>query len=344
MNAKSTERATIVVLNWNGFKDTKVCIESLLGQDYSDFSVVVVDNGSRDGSVEKLKQLEADLSDDRLHVIYNKKNLGFAGGVNTGIRYALTEEFDAVALFNNDAAADKKWLSSLMAELNTRSEVGIVTGLLLHENGKTIDSTGEQYSVWGMPFPQARNKASTNIPESGFVFGATGGASLYRTALFKKIGLFDERFFAYYEDVDVSFRAQLAGQKVFFTNKAIAYHKQGASSSKIPGFTVYQTFKNIPLLFIKNVPRGLLLPIGCRLFVLYVLIFGNAIKNGAGVPALRGWLASIGHFWSASLWQRFKIQRRKAVSTRYISSIIYPDLPPDQTGMRKLLHRKDTGQ
>ena len=334
----------IVVLNWNGFEDTKACLDSLLLQDYSDFSVVVIDNGSVDGSPERLKQLDADLSDDRLHIIYNKKNLGFAGGVNTGIRYALEHDFDAVALFNNDAVADKGWLGSLVAELNTKPELGIVTGLLLHEDEKTIDSTGEQYSIWGMPFPRSRNKSSANIPESGFVFGATGGASLYRTSLFRKVGLFDERFFAYYEDVDVSFRAQLAGQKVFFTNKAIAYHKQGASSSKIPGFTVYQTFKNIPLLFIKNVPRGLLLPIGCRLFVLYVLIFGNAIKNGAGVPALRGWLASIGHFWSASLWQRFKIQRRKAVSTRYISSIIYPDLPPDQTGMRKLLHRKDTGQ
>ena len=337
-------RAIVVVLNWNGFKDTEKCLNSLLSQDYPDLSVVVIDNGSIDGSPKKLERFKANLSDDRLHIIYNEENLGFAGGVNTGIRYAIENDFDAVALFNNDAIADEKWLSSLVSELEAKPETAILTGLLLHEDGKTVDSTGEQYSIWGMPFPRSRNKSSANIPESGFVFGATGGASLYRTSLFRKVGLFDERFFAYYEDVDVSFRAQLAGQKVFFTNKAIAYHKQGASSSKIPGFTVYQTFKNIPLLFIKNVPWGLLLPIGCRLFVLYVLIFGNAIKNGAGVPALRGWLASIGHFWSASLWQRFKIQRRKAVSTRYISSIIYPDLPPDQTGMRKLLHRKDTGQ
>ena len=121
-----------------------------------------------------------------------------------------------------------------------------------------------------MPFPRNRGERTISSPESDFVCGATGGASLYKTSLFKEIGLFDESFFAYYEDVDISFRAQLAGHKVYFTNKAIAYHKQGATSSKIPGFTVYQTFKNIPLLYTKNVPSGLLLPIGVRLLLLYV--------------------------------------------------------------------------
>jgi hypothetical protein len=88
-------------------------------------------------------------------------------------------------------------------------------------------------------------------------------------------------------------------------------------------------------LFIKNVPTGLLAPIGLRLLVLYPLIFGNAVKHGAGVAALKGWLASIWYFWTHAIWQRIAIQNKKRVSTQYIDSLLLHDLSPDQTGMRK---------
>lgn len=322
----------IVVLNWNGIKDTEKCLDSLLNQSYGDFKILVVDNGSVDDSLERLRKIEK--KNDTVSLVVNKHNMGFAGGVNTGIKFALEHNFDAVALFNNDAEADKDWLLELVKGLKNKN-ASAATGLLLHEDGQTIDSTGDYYSTWGMPFPRNRGDAKNLAPESGFVFSGSGGATLYKTSLFKEIGLFDESFFAYYEDVDVSFRAQLAGHKVYFTNKAIAYHKQGATSSKIPGFTVYQTFKNIPLLYTKNVPAGLLIPIGLRLWLLYVLIFGNAVKNGAGIPALKGWLASIGYFWTKSLWLRFAIQSKKKVPTSYINSIILHDLPPEQTGVRR---------
>ena len=325
-------RVLIVVLNWNGIKDTEKCLDSLLKQDYKHFNILVVDNGSIDGSLERLRQIEK--KNDNISLAVNKTNKGFAGGVNVGIKYALKKEYDAVALFNNDAEADENWLSELVKGLNQKG-TSISTGLLLHEDGKTIDSSGDYYSSWGMPFPRNRGNKTDEAAESGYVFSGSGGASLYRTGLFKEIGLFDESFFAYYEDVDVSFRTQLAGHKIYYTSKAIAYHKQGATSKKIPGFTVYQTFKNIPLLYTKNVPAGLLFPIGVRLFLLYVLIFGNAVKNGAGIPALKGWLASIGYFWTRAIWLRSSIQRYKKVPTSYINSIIVHDLPPEQTGLRK---------
>lgn len=322
----------IVVLNWNGAKDTERCVESLLTQTYDYYDILIVDNGSHDTSATRLRRLAK--AHDKVTLIENETNLGFAGGVNTGIRYALDHAYHSVALFNNDATADKNWLKELMNEM--KGSRAIVTGLLLHDTKKTIDSTGDYYSIWGMPFPRSRGEKTALAPPSGYVFSASGGASLYRTDLFRKIGLFDEVFFAYYEDVDVSFRAQLSGHKVYYTNKAIAYHKQGATSKKIPGFTIYQTFKNLPLLYIKNVPDGLLLPIGLRLFVLYCLFFGNAFRRGVGGFALKGWLASIWYFWTKSLWERFEIQSRKTVKTSYISSLIWHDLPPEQTGMRKL--------
>jgi len=330
----------ITVLNWNGSEDTLNCIESLKNQSYQDFKILVVDNGSKLSDYKNLSVL-SDISN--ITLIRNEKNIGFAGGVNIGIRHAVENKYKYVALFNNDAIADKDWLKKLIEGFSEKDSPSAVTGLLLHEDGKTIDSTGDYYSIWGMPFPRSRGLKTSTAPDSQYVFSATGGATLYKTSLFKEIGLFDESFFAYYEDVDISFRAQLAGHKIYYTKNAIAYHKQGATSKKIPGFTVYQTFKNIPLLYTKDIPAGLLIPIGIRLFVLYWLIFGNAIKNGSGTYALRGWLASVWYFWTKSLWNRFSIQSNKTVPTSYIKSLLWYDLPPEQTGLRKL-RKKFTGK
>lgn len=322
----------VVVLNWNGINDTQECLESLFKQTYKDFKVAVVDNGSADNSVEILNGIAAE--NKKLIVIKNAKNLGFAGGVNSGIQYGISNSYDAIALFNNDAVADKDWLTRLV-EAFSSTKASISTGLLLHRDGKTIDSTGDFYTSWGIPFPRSRGIKTENAPASENVFSASGGGSLYKTSLFKEIGLFDPHFFAYYEDVDISFRTQLAGHTIHYTDKAIAYHKQGATSSKIPGFTVYQTFKNLPLLFWKDVPTKLLFPIGIRFVLMYGLIFANALRHGSFTQAFKGVVASIYYFWTSALWQRFKIQRNRKVSADYIWSILYHDLPPEQTGMRK---------
>jgi len=325
-------RVAIVVLNWNGINDTLACLDSLLSQTYKHFHLVVVDNGSVDNSKELLDKYQLSHS-DVVDVIYNPTNFGFAGGVNTGIEWALSDDFEYVALFNNDAVADKKWLVSLVKAIN-KKDIGMATGLLLHEDGKTIDSTGDWFSKWGLAFPRNRGDTVSKAPEAGEVFGATGGAALYKVALFKDIGIFDEDFFAYYEDADISFRAQLAGWKVVYTPEAVAYHKQGATSSKIPGFTIYQTFKNLPLLFIKNVPRQLLLTIGVRFYLAYWLILLNAIAKGNGKPALKGAGMSF-VLGFKKIGERWQIQKHKKTSAAYIKSILWNDLPPDQTGIRK---------
>jgi GT2 family glycosyltransferase len=327
------KKALIVVLNWNGINDTLECLDSLLAQTYKNFQILVVDNGSADNSKELLTKYQQKHS-DKIDVVYNPRNFGFAGGVNTGIEWALSDDFEYVALFNNDATADKNWLKSLIEAVSV-DKVGIVTGLLLHKDGKTIDSTGDWFSKWGLPFPRNRGDLAEKAPESKEVFGASGGASLYKTALFKDIGLFDDDFFAYYEDGDVSFRAQLAGWKIVYTPKAIAYHKQGATSNKLPGFAVYQTFKNLPLLYIKNVPRKLLIPVGIRFYLAYWLMLANAITKGSAKPALKGaWMGFILGF--KKLGERKDIQKNKRVSSNYIKSIMWNDLPPDQTGIRKV--------
>lgn len=324
-------RVAVVTLNWNGAEDTRACVASLQQQTYEDFHIVVVDNGSTDSDTDEVLD---SLTSDNVTIIRNADNLGFSGGVNPGIRYALEHDYDYVALFNNDAVADKDWLRELEKAARTQKS-GITTGLLLHRDGKTIDSTGDWCSNWGLPFPRDRDKKAADASASSFVFSGSGGGSLYSVEMFREMGVFDEKFFMYYEDTDVSFRAQLYGYTVYYTDQAIAYHKQGASSSKVSGLGVRQAFRNLPTFYIKNMPTALLWSTGPRFVLAYTLMLGNAIKRGNGKYALGGWFAGLAFFWLHGVPMRLRIQRARKVSNDYIRSILWPDLPPDQTGLRK---------
>ena len=337
------DSTAIIIPNWNGLAEIEACVRSLEAQTHT-VTIIVVDNGSVDGSKELVERTFPEVV-----LLPQPKNLGFAGGVNVGIRYALERDFAYIGLFNSDAVADPQWAAGLQATLASQPEAGIVTGLLLHGDGKTIDSSGDWYSIWGLPFPRGRGQLARTADTAGFVFSGSGGASVYRATLLKQIGLFDETFFAYYEDVDISFRAQLAGYKVAYNPAAVAYHERGSASvrmnvtkqtatTKVSGFTVYQTFKNLPLLYYKNVPFGLLTKVGARFYLAYFLIFLNAVKHG------NGWAASKGVFQGIlllphALNQRRKIQSGRRVPVQYIDSILWPDLPPEQTGLRKLRKR-----
>jgi hypothetical protein len=334
MAHKSIGKTAVVIVNYKAVKETLSCIDSIFQQTYKDIHIVVVENGSGDNSAETLRHFQK--KHVTVTILYNNENRGFAGGVNTGISWADKHNYDYVALFNNDAIAEPTWLEKLVRQADTHDSYGIVTGLLLHSDGKTIDSTGEQLSIWGLAFPRDRHKKTTTAHDSGLVFGGTGGASLYRMTTLRAIGLFDETFFAYFEDVDISFRVQLAGWKVYYESGAIAYHKQGMTSSKMPGFTVYQNFKNLPLVLAKNVPHGLLFSIYIRFWPAYFLMLGNAIFHGNGKVALTGYFQSIRLFWTHALSARRHIQATKKVDTSYIHSILWHDLPPGQTGIRKL--------
>lgn len=324
----------IIVLNWNGADDALECINSLAQQTLKP-TIIVVDNHSHDNSVVRFKQYQAKHPSVDCVVIDNEKNLGFAGGINTGLVYARKQEFDYIGVLNPDAVADKKWCRALVDELSSQPKCGIVTGILQRRDGKTLDTTGDFYTTWGLPGPRNRDEPTANAPDQpGEIFGATGGGALYRTAMLNDIGLFDEDFFMYYEDVDLSFRAQLAGWKVRYTPKAIAYHKVGASSQKVPGLAVFNTFKNLPLVLIKNVPGRLFWTIGARFFLTYWLIFASAIRHGNGWPALRGIFASL--IRQPRAWvHRVKIQRNRKASIKYIRSIIHEGPLPNQTGLLK---------
>lgn len=319
-----------VVPNWNGLDSITDCLASLQQQS-SKPSIIVVDNGSSDGSAERIT------SDfPNVMLLRQNKNHGFAGGVNIGIRQAMELGAEYVALFNNDAVADTMWLQNLVRGLSDNKSIGIATGKFCAFDKKHLDSTGDLYTNWGLPYPRGRGEpVSDKYDNDNFVFAASGGASLYRVSMLQEIGLFDEDFFAYYEDVDLSFRAQLAGWKVVYAPQAIAYHHIGATSSKIKGFTTYQTIKNLPLLFWKNVPWRLMPRMFPRFMFAYSLFIARAVSRGQVWPALKGLVVML-LLLPKKFMQRRIIQKSRTVTLAYIESIVTPDLPPNAHALRTL--------
>lgn len=331
-------KIAIVVLNYKGWRDTKKCLRALNDQDYKNFEIFLIDNGSNDGH--SVPEIESEIKNIRkinknMKITFHKEptNTGFTGGVNIGINWAIENKFEAVALLNNDAIAKPDWLSNLVKPLND-NEISAVTSLMLDKKGVKIDDAGDIYSTWGIPSLRFEGKPAKCAPESGFVFGATGGATLYRTAVFEEIGLFDEDFFAYNEDVDIDWRMQLAGHKIWYEKSAIVLHKHSATSSKIPGFTINQVFKNLPQVFWKNVPFPMIIPMFIKFCLVYFAFMIYQIPKGGFIYALKGFGQGL-LLWPSALKKRRLIQKKKVVSNRYIRSILYHGLPLRQVNRIK---------
>lgn len=312
----------IVIPNWNGADLIAECLESLGGQSQKQ-KLVVVDNGSVDESVKIIEKKYPGVE-----LLKKNKNHGFAGGVNIGIRYALNNGADAIALFNNDAVADKHWLKKLVEQIDKEKSVGIVTSKLMLDDRKHIDSTGDFYSIWGMPFPRGRNHFDEGqYDTTEAVFAASGGASLYRAEMLRDIGLFDEDFFAYYEDVDISFRAQLAGWNVVYEPTAVAYHRLSGTSSKLGSFSRYHATKNFHYLYVKNMPGYLF----WKYFILYLLqdlrLSAGSIKHRQLTTHLKAEYEAIRKLPSI-LKKRRRIQKNRKVSVGQIDKLLYKKRPP----------------
>lgn len=220
--------------------------------------------------------------------------------------------------------------------LDKNPKTGIVTSKILTADGKRIDSTGDYLTAWGLPYPRGRGESDINKYDSDtVVFGASGGASLYRIKALREIGLFDEDFFAYYEDVDLSFRAQWAGWRVRYQPAAVVYHQIGATSSKIKGFATYQTMKNQQLLLYKNLPRAYSGLIWRRFTLAHTLFLLRAISRGQGWSALKGDLKGT-FLILRKRRDRKQIRTTAKVSDEYIWRLLVHDLPPNARALRKL--------
>ena len=323
----------MVIPNWNGADDIRQCLDSLHAQSLKPH-IIMVDNGSVDDSVSLVEKHYPEVE-----IIRHDYNKGYAGGVNPGLQLALDRNQDYVAPFNNDAVADKHWLQKLVEYLDEHPKCAVAACKLVSADGSHMDSTGDYYTTWGLPYPRGRGEANSTIYDNlTDIFAASGGASLYRISALREVGLLDEDFFAYYEDVDLSFRLQLADWKVAYVPASIVYHATSTTGSRVKGFFTEQTMKNLPWLLWKNVPAGLLPTILPRFTLVYLFFFGSAIQRGQLWYALKGCGRSL-VLLPKKLGQRRHIQKNAKVSTRYIASMLEWDLPPNAARLRALRAR-----
>ena len=324
--SKTKLKVAAAILCWNNRDIIADSVDSLLNQTQP-VDVIVVENGSTDGSLEFLQKKYG----KKITILAQPRNLGFAGGANVALRHAITKlKSDYVSLLNSDAKADKNWVKELLSLTNEDSKVGLVTSKILQLDGKHIDTTGDMFYSWGIASPRGRGEIDSGKYENvEAVFSACGGASLYSTKMLKDVGLFDEDFFAYYEDVDLSFRARNYGWSVMYNPKAVVYHAIGASSSKMSGFSIKMGIKNQIWVIVKNVPLRYYFQTMLKFKFLWGGNIIHAIKNHHTKQALMAVLISAAYL-PKKFAQRIKIQhmrRRRGIKSSSIRAMWKPGLP-----------------
>lgn len=254
----------VIVLNYNGKNFLQPCFEALRCQTFKDFNTLLVDNGSNDGSVEFVRD-----NFPEVRILALPKNLGFAGANNCGIE-ATNGKY--VALLNNDTEVAPEWLQALLEVLELRPEVGFCASKMIRISDRlTIDTAGDLYYTYCVAGKRGSGESADHYSESTMVFGACAGAAIYRREMLNDIGLFDEDFLFYYEDVDLSFRAQLRGYLCQYVSNAVVYHHVSGFFKKHLGEQGRLTRRNMCEVVVKNMPFSLLVKHGA--WILMVMIY-----------------------------------------------------------------------
>jgi GT2 family glycosyltransferase len=289
-------------------------LNSLEKQTVSEYSIILVDNGSSDGSLEMVRESFAEVQ-----IIPLAKNLGFSVGNNIALKGVSTEY---VALLNNDAMPQTHWLANLVDALENHPTAGFAASkMLFYHKPDQIDRAGDAYTTAGTALLRGRGKTSAAYNNKKYVFGACAGAALYRTEMLRDIGFFDEDFFLLYEDVDLSFRAQLMGYKCIYVPEAVVYHVGSSSIGDDTPTSVYYSHRNLEWVYIKNMPDSLIgktiLP--HLIYNLAALIFFAA--KGRGADYLKAKWDAIKGIRKA-LKKRRKIQKNKKALDTYIWNLL----------------------
>ena len=298
----------IVIPTWNGRALMERCLEVLLPQLAEGDRVVVVDNGSEDGTAELLSGLP------QVQLVALPHNHGFAPAVNRGIAAG---DAPWVVLLNNDALVLDGFLSALRDAASTAEpHVGALAAKMLAEDGRHLDSTGDFTWAWAKVFARGRGELDTGQYDARReVFSASGGASAFRRQMLEDTGGFEESFFAYYEDVDLGYRAQWRGWTARFVPEARVSHQMSATSARIPGWRERLSYRNHVRLFVRNTPtRDLLLR--WPLFVVVLLRGFYRLTSGAQrVGAAKGVLDALREL-PVVLAQRRSLSARRTVTAR----------------------------
>ena len=275
-----TPAVSVIIVTWNGRDWLAQCLPAVAAQTYPAFEIIVVDNGSTDGTAGWLKEQWP-----QVRLIQLEKNMGFAAANNAGIRASRSPY---VATLNNDTRVDPNWLAELVRAAATPG-VGMVAACVLRWNQPDrLDSAGIIVDVTGTAWNRGWGRPAESAALAGDVFGPSAAAALYRREMLDDVGLFDEDFFAYYEDVDLAWRAQRAGWRCRYAPAARAWHWHSATGQQTPSLKLFLLGRNKVWAILKNYQRPpLLLALPLILAADVVAIIYQTIRTRSPA-ALRG--------------------------------------------------------
>ncbi len=309
---------SIVIPNWNGKKFLTGCLDSLAQQTYGNVEIIVVDNGSKDGSVEFLER-----NYPQVKLVLFPTNTGFSVAVNRGIRES-TGEY--VALLNNDTVVDCKWVEEMVTAMQAHPEIGSAAcKMLAYDDHTMLDGAGDGYRRGGLPGRIGHREHDTGrFHTARYILGACGGAAFYRRSLFQTVGYFDDDYFAYLEDVDFGLRAQSAGYKCYYVPTAVVYHLGcGTTGSGYNPLVVRLSSQNNINTIVKNIPTPLLWKFLPQIFYWQLYYLAVILVRSGQIAA---WFQGV---WGAvkllpkMLVKRQEIEAKRKVSLRYLEQIIF---------------------
>lgn len=232
----------IILLNYNGYNDTLACVESIHKQNYKDYKVIIVDNKSTDDSLEQLQKIVS----DKVVLLPNSENGGFAAGCNVGITYVMehTKEIsdeDYILLLNNDTVIEESFLDNLVSEFQVATANKLNPGMagckiMYYDKPDVTWYAGGSFDTWRC---RGKHFTSEDIDKTKRIDFITGCCQLIPLSVVKQIGLMEEEFFLYFEDVEYCERVKKAGYQLIYIPTAVIYHKCGGSASYVSATSIY---------------------------------------------------------------------------------------------------------
>jgi len=321
----ASSKISVIIPTYNGIKHIPLCLDSLRKQSRQADEVLVVDDASTDGTASLIARSYPDV-----HFVRLDHNKGFAAAVNAGLSRCCG---DYVALLNNDTQAHEQWLAELAKALDEQPSISFCSSkMLFADRPDIINSIGVGFTYSGVAMDVGYGqKDGPQFNRPRLIFGACAGAAMYRRRLFEEIGLFDEDLFMWYEDVDFSFRAQLAGHKCIYVPTAVIYHKGGGTVSAKDRKHIYYCSRNQVLVLAKNLPRKLLPRYAFRLGIVCAKHSVKSLLKGQ-TAAVSGYTAALINL-KQFLKKRNLNHLKSSVSASDILQALHMDsnsiLPPD---------------
>lgn len=307
---------SIIIPHYNGVHYLNTCFNALRRQTYQCLEIILADNGSTDDSVALTRR-----DFPEVKILELGRNLGLTGAINRAIEQARGE---VIVPLNNDTEVTPGWAQALVDALNAHPEAGIVAcKMLLFDQRDTLHSAGDGFGADGIPINRGVwQKDTGQFDQDVYIFGGCGGAVAYRREMLTEIGLFDEELFMYLEDVDLNWRAQLAGYRVVFAPQAVVYHQLSATGGGV--IASFYTGRNTLFILVKDLPGSIFRRHWPAIVGAQVKIAASALRAWRGEAArarLRGQLAGL---WGLPKWlaKRKRVQQKKRVDDRYLESLL----------------------